>query len=434
MRVLGNWFAKDGMRIEEACRAKSKAQRFRPAPARQSARPWPLHFRAAAAAAMVAIGFLSFSAYLSHRLAKRSIHERGWEYSLEKNQGIAWQKAAFAEPDVLPLYGSSELIKPASGEAYLFFRQHPSGFVVSPVGRGGCTSLVLLEKIASAGGDAPHHKMAICVSPSWFFGIATRRTWYGGNFSARQACGLIFSRTISLDLKRDIARRMLDYPQTLAGSSLLSFAVRRLCANTNTDLAFFHAAEPFGWMINALAEAREDIDLAWDVLGHRKGPSAPSQAPASLNWPGILSSAAAQERSNPRDKNDLASPPIANSALANYSLSRSREWSDLELLLRVSQELQLDTLLIAIPMDCRYLESLGLSPANMDAYTLRLRNLSQRYGVAIVDFADHENDNPYYFTDHHDHPGVRGWLFMDEALDHFFHASPNSRDREQGPL
>jgi hypothetical protein len=119
------------MSVEKARPAESTAQTVRPKRDWRSSRPISIHFRAAAVAAMLAIGLLCVSVKYSHRLAKRAIHARGWEYSIKKNQGIAWQKAAFAEPDLLPLYGSSELIKPAAGEAYLFFKEHPSGFVVS---------------------------------------------------------------------------------------------------------------------------------------------------------------------------------------------------------------------------------------------------------------------------------------------------------------
>jgi D-alanine transfer protein len=418
------------MSVEKARPAESTAQTVRPKRDWRSSRPISIHFRAAAVAAMLAIGLLCVSVKYSHRLAKRAIHARGWEYSIKKNQGIAWQKAAFAEPDLLPLYGSSELIKPAAGEAYLFFQEHPSGFVVSPAGRGGCTSLNLLQKIASAGQDAPHHKLAVCISPSWFFGTEAHGRWYAGNFSAQQAYGLIFSRRISLGLKRDIARRMLDYPETIGQSPLLSFAVHRLAGSTGADLALFHASEPVGWIRNALTEAREDMDLAWDVLCHDRGRSSPTPGAAPLDWPNLLAAGALQARANPHDKPEQSTPPFTDSALVNYAMFRTREWTDLELLLRVSRELELDSLFMAIPMDCRYLERMGVSRLSIDAYTQRLRLLSKRYGVELVDFADHGNDDPYFFSDHRDHPSVRGWLFMDEAMDHFFRASPASRIQE----
>ena len=50
-----------------------------------------------------------------------------------KNQGLAFQCAAVHAPNVLPLYGTSELIIPSvQDRANLFFRSAPTGFQISP--------------------------------------------------------------------------------------------------------------------------------------------------------------------------------------------------------------------------------------------------------------------------------------------------------------
>ena len=57
-----------------------------------------------------------------------------------KNQGLAFQRAAVNAPNVLPLYGTSELITPpVQDRANLFFRSAPTGFQVSPVGGAGAS-------------------------------------------------------------------------------------------------------------------------------------------------------------------------------------------------------------------------------------------------------------------------------------------------------
>jgi hypothetical protein len=55
-----------------------------------------------------------------------------------KNQGLAFQRAAARAPNVLPIYGSSELLVPPVPEkGNNFFRSAPTGFQLSPVGGGG---------------------------------------------------------------------------------------------------------------------------------------------------------------------------------------------------------------------------------------------------------------------------------------------------------
>lgn len=71
-----------------------------------------------------------------------------------KNQGLAFQRAAVHAPNVLSLYGTSELITPSvQDRANLFFRSAPTGFQVSPVGGGGANLLVMLQKVGALGSD-----------------------------------------------------------------------------------------------------------------------------------------------------------------------------------------------------------------------------------------------------------------------------------------
>jgi D-alanine transfer protein len=68
----------------------------------------------------------------------------------------------------LPLYGSSELIFPPVPEkASSFFRTAPTGFQVSPVGHGGTTSLIVLQKVSALGSDLRGKKLAISLEPGW---------------------------------------------------------------------------------------------------------------------------------------------------------------------------------------------------------------------------------------------------------------------------
>jgi poly-D-alanine transfer protein DltD len=69
-----------------------------------------------------------------------------------KNQGLAFQRAAAHAQNVLPLYGSSELVIPPVPErASIFFRTAPTGFQVSPVGAGGMPPLIILQKFGALG-------------------------------------------------------------------------------------------------------------------------------------------------------------------------------------------------------------------------------------------------------------------------------------------
>src|SRR6476646_2161396 len=65
-----------------------------------------------------------------------------------KNQGLALQAEALRQPDLLPIYGSSELIRRVSQGPYHpgeLFRRYPTGFTIFAVGRPGASPLITLQ-------------------------------------------------------------------------------------------------------------------------------------------------------------------------------------------------------------------------------------------------------------------------------------------------
>src|SRR4051812_22036842 len=172
-----------------------------------------VHLRAFSIALALAAFCIGMAESRARKMERRYLPALVAENSMVKDLGIVWQKEAFRQRDVLPLYGSSELIKKAPNKASRLFAQYPSGFAVSPVGRASCTSLILLEKLAASAGSARGHKVVISVSPSWFIARGANRDGFGGNFSTMQASELVFSVPLSLQLKHSIAGRMLRYPE-----------------------------------------------------------------------------------------------------------------------------------------------------------------------------------------------------------------------------
>ena len=109
------------------------------------------HLKAAAAAMAIIGSILLCGVCVADYVELRSIHVLAMESSYLKDQGVAWQRAVFAEPDLLPFYGSSELLQHFCNEPQHFFGSYPTNFAVSPSGRGGCTSLIQWKKLPLLG-------------------------------------------------------------------------------------------------------------------------------------------------------------------------------------------------------------------------------------------------------------------------------------------
>ncbi|MES2572598.1 MAG: D-alanyl-lipoteichoic acid biosynthesis protein DltD [Verrucomicrobiota bacterium] len=383
------------------------------------------HLRAASLALAIAGIALAVSLLWCARLERRYIHALAPEFIPEKLQGAVLQQHAFAQPDLLVLYGSSELVKEMPNNATQFFQDYPTGFRVFPVGKPGTASLSVLQKVAAVGEHIRGRKVAYSISPGWFFTEFFDPQYYEGNFSNMQAFELAFSKRLSWNLKRDIAHRMLDYPNTLDERPLLNFTLWRLAGDTVVDRAFYGATWPLGRLYCGVGRMQDHFEAALHILevDEKLNPT-PVRGLGVMKWSELLKRAAklANAAAVVQKKKDEVKKKRLPRASRDKTLlpGTAREWTDLELLLRVFKELEAEPLLLAMPIEDIRLEVAGLSPSPREAYVKRLNALAKQYQVPLADFREHQKDNDF-LVDFLDHLSAEGWMYYNKALDDFYH-------------
>lgn len=382
-----------------------------------------MHLRAAALALALAALCTAVAWSRARNRERQYLHTVAAQNSSVKDLGVVWQRETFAKPDLLPLYGSSELVKRAPNKASQFFAHYPSGFAVSPVGRESCTTLIMLEKIAASGTEARGRKVAICVSPSWFLDKGANHFGFGGNFSAMQASELFFSAPLSLRLKHAIAGRMLRYPEVFDKSPVLAVAVRGLASDRLRDRLLYFACVPLGRLQNVVFRLQDHFEVIGQLEQERRRGHPHNRQAVRLDWGTLLAASQAQCWPLPEDVPNPRLHVFANDDVFLRTLQNSYEWGDLELLLRAVRELGLDPLVLSMPIEYGHFERMGLSPQCIDTYAWRLHAFAQRYQVPVVDFADLGEDS-LFFADHFGHPSAKGWIYFDQALDDFYHGRP----------
>src|SRR5262252_6854828 len=140
------------------------------------------HLGSALIACTIIVAILCGGRLVAIQLERKTVHRIAPKDFFIKNQGLAFERAAARRPDILLLYGSSELIDPIQNRASDFFASAPTGFQVCPVGKAGATSLIILQKLGALGSELRGRKVAISLSASSFFSPA-RPEFYAGNFS-----------------------------------------------------------------------------------------------------------------------------------------------------------------------------------------------------------------------------------------------------------
>src|SRR5215475_8950707 len=238
-----------------------------------TARSSPLHLISALTACAIVITILCSARMLAIHLEQKTIHRIAPKDFFIKNQGLAFERAAARRPDILLLYGSSELIDPIPNRASDFFARAPTGFQVFPVGKGGATSLIILQKLGALGADLRGRKVAISLSASSFLRPTVRPDYYAGNFSVIAASNILFGNAIDFDLKAAIAKRMLQFPDTLEEDSLVELAARCFASGRPSDRMILMAIWPLGKLKNAMLDLQDHFEaLVYMLAGGRRIP------------------------------------------------------------------------------------------------------------------------------------------------------------------
>src|SRR5438874_7286591 len=341
-----------------------------------------------------------------------------------KNQGLAFQRAAARAPNVLPFYGTSELLIPAIPQkGDNFFRTAPTGFQVSPVGGGGANLLIMLQRIGGLGADLRGKKLVVSLSPGWF--LKPRSGWQGyeGNFSPMAVSEMIFGTALDYRLKRDIASRMLECPSTLEGRPLLRFALTCLASGRWLDRVIFCALWPAGKVQTSLLEL-QDHAAALNYIRHKIKP-APQPHAEVLDWSKLIGKVSGTK---PSDTGPVKNAPSFDAQIIPGSrdvafrsdMNASPGWIDLELLLRTLARVRGRALILSMPIGGDFYDHAGISRSAREDYYTKLRALVQRYHFALVEFEEHDED-PAFVIRQQSHLSTKAWMYYNRALDDFFH-------------
>ena len=367
----------------------------------------------------------------------------------DKLLGVAVARQVFREPDLLPVYGSSELTQPQWNRADEFFGNHPSGFGAFLIGNPGETSLMIATKLAALGPETVGKKVVVFLSPGWFLVPELDHPGFGVNFSPLHAGIFAFESRLSAPLKQGIAWRLLDYPEIIRQSPLLDNALHDLAENTPAAYRRLALCAPLGALYDRTLRESDYGKLAywcWQTArrSRRMEPSEPDDPvpppqTVPINWQARIH----QEDLTYRRQRPLTSystgprtgfddygrqlfrdpqhPEVSPDENFARDCAASKEWTDLRLLLRVAQERNMRVLLVCQPINVKFSELQGLTERSSTLVYERMKEVAATYGAQLDLFTDGAND-PHFFRDCI-HPSAKAWVIYDHRLDSFYHES-----------
>ena len=417
-------------------------------------KPKHSHLISALVAILLALGVLAFGTVYAQSLEDKYVHVLAPLMLPQSNAGSALQQAGFQQPDLLMVYGSSEMLvedipmtltygtstkilfESSPYGASQFFKNYPTGFNVYEIAKGGAYSLDIAQDLAAIGPELRGKKVVFSFTPSMFNEPEVTPVAYAADFSLLHANALIFDTQLSFETKQIAAQRMNDYPDTLKPDSVLQFGVQQLTCRCWYGSYLYDLTVPIGQLDTQIIRLQDHWAVMNYVWSHPTLNPQVMRKPEQINWSREISQAvtSAKMDSNnnpygipneswnayfskilvPRKKLGSADPGFVQ------RLNDSKEWADFDLVLQILKEMGAQPIILSRPIDGPIWSAMGLSPLGRQAYYIKLQNAVLPYGFPFVDFANHDGDR-YFSIDPGSHTNREGWVYVDQALDAFFH-------------
>lgn len=337
----------------------------------------------------------------------------GYVYSGVKSSSVGFSCATMVD-DAMVLFGSSELSTPPSLVTYVpavVFGQKACGLDLAYVGEAYDQSLWQAIAAGAYATQLENRKVALIVSPSWFFDGGLDNSLFDTRFSYSLYRGFMDNPNLSDETRAYVRSRLLE--QGIDASVVAAGARDGALAVVNDAVFSFMDDLKLRSDLRALRQkgfahpVGGDEVPPFDTLRKRSLAEAQEK---STNNPWGFDDAAYDE--NVGDNLDAIQGKLAGETMAD-----TPEYDDFGLFLRVCSESGLEPLVIVAPLSGGYYDWVGIDADTRRAAYDHILDIANAYGVAVADFSDREYET--YFLHDMVHFGWTGWVDVEQALYEF---------------
>ena len=336
----------------------------------------------------------------------------GYVYSGTKSTSVDFVTASMEEGDMV-LFGSSELSTPPDlvpEVPSVVFGRNPYGIELACIGEAYDQTL---WHALAAGAYAPrlqNKKVAIIVSPSWFFDGGVDNSVFQTRFSYSLYRAFMANPSVSDTCKSYVQDRLRDQG--------IDDAVVRAGACSDALAWVNDAAYAFVDDLRIRNSLREVADEGIER------DTRPATVPNFAQWRSHAVEDAQKRSTNEwgfdddfYENNVGEYKDQIKDRLAGETFTETPEYDDFGLFLRVCQESGLEPLVIVSPISGDYYDWVGIDAATRRSCYDHILQICEAYGVQVADFSDKEYEK--YFLHDQVHFGWTGWVDVEEAIYRF---------------
>ncbi len=348
-------------------------------------------------------------------------------YNTDARNFCATVLGDLADSNSILLFGSSEL-SASDNVAYppSLFNGGNSDYNVIMVGRGAMQSLHHAITLGAVAGDIESKKVVLILSPQWFTASHLSGEAYASRFSERLFSCMVKNGKLSYETKRKLADRaesLLETGNPEEYQRVLLYD--KVYIEKNAGLA--ERLQVVAWDI--IMENKQIKDLLTEMEKITVSPSEKQVVADHIDFQDLLEKAE-QAGVEACTNNDLyiydyyyttyvESEYYNNKGInAGASYLESPEYDDLELFLKVCEDMGIAPLIVNIPVNGIWYDWTGFPQSNRKAYYQKIRDICATHGVSVLDFSDKEYE-PYFLKDIM-HLGWKGWVYLDEGIYRYY--------------
>ncbi|MBV7274444.1 D-alanyl-lipoteichoic acid biosynthesis protein DltD [Clostridiaceae bacterium UIB06] len=357
----------------------------------------------------------------------------GNELLSEKEKGLILQKKSLERKDNLQLIGSSELAdRTIPTHPINIFADKADGFQVNGIGRGYCQSIIHAARIGALSKEFKDKKLVIIISPQWFNAKGLGTNEFLMNFSELQFYTFMFNKDINKSIKLSYAKRV----KSLLGgdkNNLMVSLYANLYTYDNIPSKFTLGMLTPYYKFKSYIVGIRDKRIAYDrLVKYKKAGEKQYIEPKTsvYDWSSEMEKAnsLAKTKTTNNDfyiSNDYYNEYIKDNldkyigSYKNESYTNSPEYEDFKLLLEICKSQNIKPLFVSVPVNGRWYDYCQFPKENRETCYKKIKNLVQGYGFEILDLSGHEYEK--YFLKDIMHLGWKGWIYIDEAIDKYYH-------------
>jgi D-alanine transfer protein len=348
------------------------------------------------------------------------------EYDPRKYEGLLLDKKALSNNKYLYLVDSSNL-------NHTDFRYHASnifrgeeGFIPYLDGEDGVSSIHHALKIMLLRDFIRNKKIVYLLEPTQYIDGDTYKN-VPKKFSALHAYEFVFDAEIDKNFKIKIVKSLLKSQKGFGDPILI--CLLRNATKKHPNQMVHHLIEPLGYgMLAALKQI--DRFNAYQLMVEHYPRITKTIHKDCLNWTRLMIQAQKDGekacKTNPFSIDDSEYNENIKPRLSIFQ-NQWKDWiyinrgenNNFQLLLDAFKKLNLKPLIIIEPVNGFWCDYAGLPKKVRQQFYIQAKEMIQKAGFQYVDFSDHEYDK--YFMRDTKHIGWKGWVYLDQAMDRFYH-------------